>query len=66
MADAIIDIVGPEDLPDIVALYNKIFRPTRDVESIRRRYLGRYNGLQLVARLQDRGVRLRRPAPSRS
>ena len=56
MADAVIDIVGPEDLPDIVALYNKIFRPTRDVESIRRRYLGRYNGLQLVARLQDRPV----------
>jgi len=56
MADAIIDIVGPEDLPEIIRLYNQIFRPARDLESIQRRYLGRYNGLQLVARLKDRPV----------
>ena len=56
MADAIIDIVGPEDLPDIVRLYNQIFRPGRDLESFRRRYLGRYNVLQLLARLGDRPV----------
>ena len=31
MADAIIDLVGPEDLPLICALYNQIFRPPRDV-----------------------------------
>ncbi len=29
MADATIDIVGPEDLPRIVHLYNKIFRSPR-------------------------------------
>jgi GNAT superfamily N-acetyltransferase len=56
MADAIIDIVGPEDLPDIVRLYNQIFRPTRDLESFRRRYLGRYNVLQMLARVGDRPV----------
>jgi GNAT superfamily N-acetyltransferase len=56
MADAIIDIVGPEDLPDIVRLYNQIFRPARDLESFRRRYLGRYNVLQMLARLNDRPV----------
>jgi GNAT superfamily N-acetyltransferase len=56
MADAVIDIVGPEELPAIVKLYNQIFRPARDVESFRRRYLGRHNVLQVVARLGDRPV----------
>jgi GNAT superfamily N-acetyltransferase len=56
MADAIIDIVGPEDLPVIVSLYNQIFRPPRDVDSFRRRYRGRYNILQMVARVGDRPV----------
>ena len=56
MADATIDIVGPEDLPEIVRLYNQIFRPGRDLESFRRRYLGRYNVLQMVARVNDRPV----------
>jgi GNAT superfamily N-acetyltransferase len=56
MADAIIDIVGQEDLPLIVELYNQIFRPGRDLESFRRRYRGRYNILQMIARLQDRPV----------
>jgi GNAT superfamily N-acetyltransferase len=56
MADAIIDVVGPEDLPEIVQLYNQIFRPPRDLESFRRRFRGRYNILQLVARIGDRPV----------
>ncbi len=56
MADATIEMVGPEDLPVISQLYNQIFRPPRDVESFKRRYRGRYNVLQLVARLQDRPV----------
>ena len=56
MADATIDVVGIEELPLIVELYNQIFRPPRTVESLRRRYLGRYNVLQLVARVSDRPV----------
>ena len=56
MADAIIDIIGPEDLPVVVSLYNQIFRPLRDVESFQRRYLGRYNVLQMVAHVDDRPV----------
>jgi GNAT superfamily N-acetyltransferase len=56
VADAIIDIIGPEDLPVVVELYNQIFRPQRDVESFRRRYRGRYNVLQMVAHLHDRPV----------
>jgi GNAT superfamily N-acetyltransferase len=56
MADAVIDIVGMDELPQIVQLYNQIFRPPRDLESFRRRYLGRHNILQMVARVKDRPV----------
>lgn len=56
MADAIIDVVGTEDLPLIVDLYNQIFRPAKTIESFRRRYMGRYNVLQLVARVGDKPV----------
>lgn len=58
MADAIIDMVGPEDLPLVAKLYSQIFRPPRDVESFQRRYVGRYNVLQLIARLGDQPVGL--------
>jgi GNAT superfamily N-acetyltransferase len=56
MADAIIDLVGPDDLPVIVQLYNQMFRPPRDLETFQRRYLGRYNILQLIARVENRPV----------
>ena len=56
MADATIDLVGPQDLPTIVTLYNQMFRPQRDLDSFQRRYRGRYNILQLLARLGDRPV----------
>jgi GNAT superfamily N-acetyltransferase len=56
MADAIVDIVGPEDLGVIVELYNQIFRPPRDLESFRRRFQGRYNILQMIARVGNRPV----------
>ena len=46
MADAIIDMVGQDDLPLIVELYNQIFRPAKDVDSFRRRFRGRYNVLR--------------------
>jgi GNAT superfamily N-acetyltransferase len=56
MADAIIDIVGQDDLPVIVELYNQIYRPAKDVDSFRRRFRGRYNILRMIARIQDRPV----------
>jgi GNAT superfamily N-acetyltransferase len=56
MADAIIELAGPNELPVIAQIYNQIFRPNRDVDSFRRRFRGRYNILQLIARLQDRPV----------
>lgn len=54
MADAVIDILAQEELPQVVELYNQIFRPARNLESFRRRFLGRYNPLLLVARLGGR------------
>jgi len=56
MADAIIDIVGQDDLPVIVDLYNLVYRPPRDAESFRRRFLGRHNCLQMIARIKDQPV----------
>ncbi len=56
MADAIIDLAGPEDLAVICSLYNQIFRPARDADSFRRRFRGRYNILMLVARLEQTPV----------
>src|SRR5438132_6877482 len=56
MADAIVELVGPDELPEIVKLYNQIFRPARDVDSFSRRFRGRYNVLQLLARLGSRPV----------
>jgi GNAT superfamily N-acetyltransferase len=56
MADAMIDLVGPDEVPLICSLYNHIFRPARDLESFRRRFRGRYNVLMLVARLEDKPV----------
>ena len=34
MADAIIDLVGPDELDVISTLYNQIFRPSRDVDYV--------------------------------
>jgi ribosomal protein S18 acetylase RimI-like enzyme len=56
MADALIDVVSVEELPTVVDLYNQIFRPTRPLESFQRRYLGRHNILQMVARVDDKPV----------
>lgn len=56
MADALIDVVGVDELPMVVDLYNQIFRPARPLESFQRRYLGRHNILQLVARVDDKPV----------
>jgi GNAT superfamily N-acetyltransferase len=56
MADVIIDVLAPDDLSMIVQLYNQIFRPPRDEDHFQRRYLGRHNVLQMVARLNERAV----------
>lgn len=56
MADVIVDLLAPDDLAEIVRLYNQIFRPARDEEHFARRYLGRHNILQMVARIRDEAV----------
>jgi GNAT superfamily N-acetyltransferase len=38
-------------MPVIVDLYNRIFRPHRDLDSFERRFRGRYNVLRLLARV---------------
>lgn len=56
MADATIDVVDITELPQIVELYNGIFRPARTLESFQRRFMGRHNTLQLIARVGDKPV----------
>jgi GNAT superfamily N-acetyltransferase len=56
MANAKIDVVGPEEIPLITDLYCQIYRPTKQAEFFRRRFLGRYNGLRLIAALDERPV----------
>ncbi len=54
MGDAIIDVISVDELPVIVELYNQIFRPSKTEEAFRRRYLGRHNVLQMVARVKEK------------
>jgi GNAT superfamily N-acetyltransferase len=50
------DIIIADDplLPQAVELYNQVFRPRREVDFFKRRFLGRYNALTLIARVHDR------------
>ena len=56
MANADIIIADDALLPAAVELYNQIFRPRREVDFFKRRFLGRYNALTLIARIDDRPV----------
>ena len=56
MANAKVDIVGQSDLPLVLELYNQIFKPARDAEFFKRRFLGRHNELMLIASIDQRPV----------
>ena len=56
MADVIIDLLAPDDVSEVTQLYNQIVRPPRDEDHFTRRYLGRHNVVQMVARMRDRPV----------
>lgn len=56
MATAKIDIVGPSEIPTIAEMYGQVYRPARDSEFFKRRFLGRYNALMLVASLDNTPV----------
>jgi len=56
VAQADIIIADEKLLPQAVDVYNSIFRPKREVDFFKRRFLGRYNVLTLIARMDDRPV----------
>jgi GNAT superfamily N-acetyltransferase len=56
LAQADIYIADTRMLPQVVELYNTIFRPKREIDYFSRRFKGRHNVLTLLARLNDRPV----------
>lgn len=56
MANAEIVVVGLDELPLIVDLYNEVFRPGRDHGFFERRFQGRFNPLLLIAQVQKQPV----------
>ena len=56
MSNAKIDVLGPNDLDLVAGLYNQVFQPNRDAAFFKRRFMGRYNGLILVATLDNEAV----------
>ena len=56
MAQADIIIADEKLLPQAVEVYNAAFRPKREVDYFKRRFLGRYNVLTLMAKLDEKAV----------
>lgn len=56
MAQADIIIADEKLLPQAVELYNSMFRPKREIDFFKRRFLGRYNVLTLIARMDEKPV----------
>ncbi len=56
MAQADIDIADEKMLPQAVDLHNAVFRPKREVDFFKRRFMGRYNALTLIARMDNKPV----------
>lgn len=56
MANVEIVTAGPGEVGLLTTLYNEVFRPPRDASFFQRRFLGRYNLVILIARLDDRPV----------
>lgn len=56
MAQADIIIADDALLRHAVDLYNQIFRPRKDIDFFKRRFLGRYNPLTLLAKMDEKPV----------
>ncbi|QOV91649.1 GNAT family N-acetyltransferase [Humisphaera borealis] len=56
MAQADIIIADEKLIPQAVEIYNAIFRPRREVDFFKRRFMGRYNCLTLIAKMDDKPV----------
>jgi GNAT superfamily N-acetyltransferase len=54
VGDPTISVLTEAELPQIVDLYNQIFRPSRTLESFQRRFQGRHNVLQLLAAVNEK------------
>lgn len=53
MPNTKVDVLGKTELPLIVELYNQVFQPPRDEQFFKRRLMGRYNELIMVATVDD-------------
>lgn len=51
MSEAVIEVVGADQLPVIIEMFNKIFRPAKTLDVFERRFQGRLNVLQLLAKV---------------
>ncbi len=56
LANADIIIADERLLPQAVELYNQMFRPKRETDFFKRRFMGRYNVLTLLARIDEKPV----------
>ncbi|UCD27517.1 MAG: GNAT family N-acetyltransferase [Planctomycetota bacterium] len=56
MADADIVVIGLDELPGVVDLFNEVFRPPRDQAFLERRLAGKVNPLILLARVERQPV----------
>ena len=56
VAQAEILIADEKLLPRAVEVYNGVFRPKREVDYFKRRFMGRYNSLTLLARMDEKPV----------
>ena len=54
MAQADIIIADDKLLPQAVELYNSMFRPKKELDFLKRRFMGRYNILALIAQVERR------------
>jgi GNAT superfamily N-acetyltransferase len=56
VAQADIIIADEKMLSQAVEVYNQVFRPKREADYFKRRFLARYNPLTLLARMDDKPV----------
>jgi GNAT superfamily N-acetyltransferase len=56
MANAKIDVLGVGDLELVASLYSQVYHPARDDAFFKRRFLGRYNNLIMVASVDSQAA----------
>jgi GNAT superfamily N-acetyltransferase len=56
VANAEIIVADESLLPKAVEIYNLCFRPKLDLDYFKRRFLGRYNVLTLIAKMDDKPI----------